>query len=207
MTTYRKATISDKESLVSIVIGAFHDYPIFRHFTKNEKQHKEFLRILMDVDIMTHLKKHTCIVGVENDAIISVALLRSPNDTSIGFTDYMSFGAMRIMKCIGVVKTLRLLKMVSVMEHVSDVDGRSAWVLNTLAVAISSQGKGLGSRMLNDYIAPYIASNGGGVLTLVTNTDLDCKFYLKNGFNQIRKAIVKSGHVSLPTWGFVKAID
>ncbi len=52
------------------------------------------------------------------------------------------------------------------------------------------KGKGLGSDMLNNCLIPYVKSASGTQLALVTNTEQNCKFYEKNGFDMFDKTVL-----------------
>ena len=56
------------------------------------------------------------------------------------------------------------------------------WYLNNLAVEKARQGKGIGTRFIQEYIIPHVKENGGEVLCLFTNSEINRRFYDKNSF-------------------------
>ncbi|WP_081473718.1 GNAT family N-acetyltransferase [Paenibacillus terrae] len=61
-----------------------------------------------------------------------------------------------------------------------------------IAVSNSFKGKGLGGKMLNECIKPYIASHGGGLITFNTNAEDNRSFYRKNGFTEIHEMTIRA---------------
>ncbi|MGG3338833.1 GNAT family N-acetyltransferase [Bacillus subtilis] len=49
--------------------------------------------------------------------------------------------------------------------------------IEVLGVSPFYQGKSLGSKMINDCLISFISKCGGGILTLITNADLNRSFY------------------------------
>ena len=75
-----------------------------------------------------------------------------------------------------------------------------------LAVDNSMKGCGLGSAMLNDCLIPYIRQQGGKDFTLITNTELNRKFYTKNGFYEFaERTLVRDGQ-QIGNWSFHKEL-
>ncbi len=63
-------------------------------------------------------------------------------------------------------------------EPCHSIGGNNTWYLNSLTVDPTGQGRGIGSKMLQEYIIPYVRASGGDALTLYTNAEGNCKFYI-----------------------------
>lgn len=76
------------------------------------------------------------------------------------------------------------------------------WYLAHFAVDIDYQGKSIGSKMLKEYILPYLKKHNGDVLTLCTQTPRNSKFYEKNGFSLFDHRMLTLNNHHLDTWSF-----
>ena len=64
------------------------------------------------------------------------------------------------------------------------------------------KGCGLGSGMLQDCLIPYVQKQGGQELTLITNTEGNRKFYVKNGFQEFSQRILEKNGQRVGNWSF-----
>ena len=81
-----------------------------------------------------------------------------------------------------------------------------AWYLELLAVDGNRKGQGLGSNMLQDCVIPYIKTRGDKLLSLITNTEQNRKFYTKNGFQEFAgRKLTRQGR-TIGNWNFLRAI-
>ena len=71
----------------------------------------------------------------------------------------------------------------------------------------SCQGQGAGSKMLNDCIKPYIAKHGGGILTFITNPQINRKFYIKNGFTEFHEMVIRRNKTEINNWSYSMEIN
>ena len=81
------------------------------------------------------------------------------------------------------------------------------WHLVLLAVSSHSKGQGIGSKMLHDCILPYIAKNGGGLLTFNTNEEVNRTFYKKNGFEEFDIDTLHENGKEIGNWSYKRMID
>lgn len=79
----------------------------------------------------------------------------------------------------------RILNFFTFSEEAGKDAGRESpagWYLEMLVAEGSMKGAGLGSKMINDVVVPYVSRHGGKNIALITNTESNCRFYGKNGF-------------------------
>ena len=81
------------------------------------------------------------------------------------------------------------------------------WHLCLLAVDASRKGGGVGSRMLQECIIPYVASHGGGTLTFNTNAEINRRFYLKNGFTEFDARRLHTGALTIDDWCYRLTVE
>ena len=82
-----------------------------------------------------------------------------------------------------------------------------SWYLELLVVAAEYKGQGIGSKMLNECIKPYVLLHGGESVTLITNTAQNCRFYKKNGFTEFAHSILTYNDDSVDNWSFCCALN
>ena len=80
---------------------------------------------------------------------------------------------------------------------------KTAWYVELLAVSKNHKGQGLGSDMLNNCLIPYIKSERGTQLALITNTEQNCKFYKKNGFELFDKMALEMNGKQVNNYCFI----
>ena len=56
--------------------------------------------------------------------------------------------------------------------------------------------------MINDCIKPYIINKGGLMISLVTSSEINYQFYIKNGFQEIEESIITYKNSNLRNWSF-----
>ncbi len=79
-------------------------------------------------------------------------------------------------------------------------------VFGGAGVSCFHQGKSFGSKMINDCLVPFIRRNGGGILALITNTNLNRSFYKKNGFDEFSAFPLKRFGREIGNWSFKRTI-
>ena len=77
------------------------------------------------------------------------------------------------------------------------------WYLSLLTVAKESEGKGIGGRFLNDCLIPYVKDAGGESLTLFTNSEINRRFYEKNGFCLFDEKRFEYGGRAIGSWSYI----
>lgn len=207
MLQYREATKSDQKAIVDLLTEAFFQYDYYKLYVKNEKQRWQFVRKIQDICVQTALiKKYLILLGVLNCRIVSVALLVPPRAEEISLMDYALNGGLSLFYYGGIKATFGFLGLFKAGNAVCQATYQDAWFLELLAVSEKNQGQGLGGQLLHDYVTPFIANQGGGLLTFITNSEENCRFYQKNGFTAFHKGLLHRNHQVLENWSFKKEI-
>lgn len=76
--------------------------------------------------------------------------------------------------------------------------------MNLLTVAKGYEGKGIGSRFLNEGLIPRIKKHGAETLALFTNSERNCQFYEKNGFTLFDERQFEYNGKSIGSWYYCK---
>lgn len=202
MITYRQAKKEDLMLCASILTHSFHGYSFFEMFVKDKNRRFQFLKAILEVGVKTGFKRHTILVAVQEAEFVAVAQLEAPWDKETSLWDYVVAGGIKVF-CIGGIKnTFGWLKMNTEASARCHNLPLKPWYLSSLAVSNSYQGQGIGSKMLNECIIPYIAKHGGGVLSLITNAESNRNFYKKNGFLEFHETTICRNNKEIGNWSY-----
>ena len=182
MITFRKAVKDDFDSCIQLLANSFWGYEYFEPFVKSKKKRYQFEHAIQEVNVKAYFDKTTMFVAEESGEIVAVAQLKSPHDKGACFWDYIKAGGLKVIAAGGLKNSFDWLNMFEQTGRVCHEFKEPHWYLNSLAVSLKAKGQGIGSRMLNDCIRPYIQFHGGGLLMLITNSEKNRAFYQKNGF-------------------------
>ncbi|MHA7963960.1 GNAT family N-acetyltransferase [Paenibacillus sp. CAU 1782] len=145
-------------------------------------------------------------MGILDGKIVSAVLLKKRGAKSPGFFQYLFNGGLALAAQIGLKRLTRLLSTLDKMKEACAPYGRDSWYIDSFAVAKGFQGKSLGSALFHDFIFPYASKHGGGLMTLVTHTELNRKFYCKNGFEVFSEYRIGENHNLIPNYSFSQRI-
>ena len=210
MIEYREAKRDEIAYISKLAALSFGHYPFFdfafQSAFENENEYFAYIEKLHRVHTLANMKQHKCFVGVKNGRIVSAALLQDPSKRRISVPDYIMSGGVSLLFPVGFSRILDFFD-VSEEGHL-DCAGQhpNAWYIELLAVDMGMKGCGLGSGMINDCLIPYIRENGGGELTLTTNTEKNCTFYKKNGFDCFAERSLTRCGQTIQNWSFVKTV-
>lgn len=206
MINYRQAEEKDLSEISMVLTQAFKNYCFFSETIgksfKDDKRYEEFLYHLFYIFVKTNLKKQICMVGIIDQNIVSWVGIKNPSIKQPGIYDYIAAGALSLLKYVSPINILRFLKFSEEGYRMCCELKPDAWYLDSLVVSPNYQGKNLGSQMIKDCIKPYIISNGGTELSLITNSEINCQFYIKNGFEEIDESTIIYRNTKLKNWSY-----
>lgn len=210
MIEYREARPDEVEFISKLATLSFGHYPFFDFAFESafdsENEYFTYIEKLHRVHNRANMKQHKCFVGVRNGRIVSAALLQDPSKRRISVWDYILSGGVSLLFPVGFSKILDFFS-ISEEGHLDCAEQHpSAWYIELLAVDMGMKGCGLGSGMINDCLIPYIKNNGGGELALTTNTEKNCTFYKRNGFDCFAVRSLTRGGQTIQNWSFVKTV-
>ena len=210
MITYREAEKEEISYIAKLSTVSFGNYPFF-DFTflrafKRPEEYFAYLEKLHRIHIRANMQRHKCFVGVQDGKIVSVALLQDPKGRRVGVWDYIKAGAVSLVFPVGFAKILDFFDISEEAHQDCAREHPTAWYLEMLAVDNSMKGYGLGSAMLNDCLIPYIRQQGGTDFTLITNAELNRKFYTKNGFREFAERTLARDGQQIGNWSFYKEL-
>ncbi len=210
MIEYREARPNEAAYISKLATLSFGHYPFFdfafQRAFDSENEYFTYIEKLHRVHTRANMKQHKCFVGVRNGRIVSAALLQDPSKRRISVWDYILSGGVSLLFPVGFSKILDFFS-ISEEGHLDCAEQHpSAWYIELLAVDMGMKGCGLGSGMINDCLIPYVKNNGGGELALTTNTEKNCTFYKRNGFDCFAGRSLTHGGQTIQNWSFVKTV-
>ena len=149
--------------------------------------------------------KYKCFVGTIDGKIVSIALLQNPNVKRVTIFDYIKAGGVGLLFPVGFKSLINFFD-ISEESHKPCEKYNDAWYVELLAVSKDYKGQGLGSNMLNNCLIPYIKSEGGTQLALITNTEQNCIFYKKNGFDMFDKTVLEMNNHQVNNYCFIRSL-
>ncbi|WP_394522681.1 GNAT family N-acetyltransferase [Lacrimispora sp. JR3] len=207
MIVYRKVRQDELDQAAELLTKSFEDYSFFNMYAGNNIKKRDFVHAIQEANLKTAYKKYTVIAGAKDNQMVSLAQLKPPHKSEAGFFDYLLGGGIKIILTGGLKNAMELLKMNEEATAVCHDQTGRVWYLSTLAVSTAHQGQGLGSKMLHDCIIPYIEKRGGGLLTLITNTEKNREFYKKNGFEEFHSMTIRRNGKELGNWSYRMNIE
>lgn len=203
---FREANKEDLTSVAELLATSFLDYPLFSIIEEDRERRYQFIYELQYINAKLFMAKHKCFVVIDEQNLMGVALLKDLQDVRGEFISYIRLGFYRLLRKGLLFKTLRYLKLMRNVEEPVASSQSKGWYLDMLAISSKAQGLGLGSEILDCVIVPYIKKNGGGTLFLATNTELNRKFYQKNGFDEYKEADLTIDGRSVKDWSYRKKV-
>lgn len=211
MAEYRKTTIEDLEEIAELETAAFFDYPLYwdvlRKKFKNDAEYRNFLKLILTVELTVDLKNGNGYVGTVNNEIVSVALVHSLEDKEASIWDYLKAGAIKLLPYFFKCKLWSFLKELDRAESRSlEPSNDSTWYLSILAVDPKYRSQHLGTEMLQKCLFPMLMEQKVRRITLMTNTKPNYYFYEKNGFSSISHITLRFGEQKVENWSFQKLL-
>ncbi len=206
MIKYREARIDEIKEISRFTTETFGNYPFFKFAFKNLESKEKYLRYmdkLHYVHVKANMYKYKCFVGTIDGEIVSVALLQNPDVKRVTIFDYIKAGGVGLLFPVGFKSLINFFD-ISEKSHKPCEKYKNAWYVELLAVSKKHKGHGLGGNMLNNCLIPYIKSECGTQLTLITNTEQNCKFYKKNGFDMFDKTVLEMNNHQVNNYCFIR---
>ena len=207
---YREATKKEINTIAKLAAQSFCNYPFFRFAFrdsfKSERAYLAYMEKLHRIHIKANMRNHICLVGTIDETIVSTAMLQDPNKKRIRIGEYILSGGISLMFPVGFSRILDFFTISEEAHADCAKNCPGAWYLELLAVDGNRKGQGLGSNMLQDCVIPYIKTRGDKLLSLITNTEQNRKFYTKNGFQEFAgRKLTRQGR-TIGNWSFLRAI-
>ncbi|HJE86527.1 GNAT family N-acetyltransferase [Levilactobacillus brevis] len=204
---FRPAIRSDLSGLVQLLTRAFYAYPTFTMALRSEFRgttgYDKFLNDYFVMDLLLYWRKGKLVVAEEQGQLIGVGVMAAPN-VRLTWWDYFRSGGLRLVWPYLWHRRGRL-------AEISRADGmaqpsQETWTLVYFAVDPDFQGRGVGTRLLNQQIIPTVRAAGAKSLTLVTNTQRNVRYYSDQSFQVVTHHQVNSQGVQVFNWQLTRQV-
>ncbi|MFT8705089.1 GNAT family N-acetyltransferase [Bifidobacterium aquikefiricola] len=208
---YRFAKPKELHAIVDLVSRSFLEYPlfsfVFRDAFSSQADYLKFIETLFSMYIRSIGRKNDCLVGVQNGTIVSMALVEKPKNRHVGLLNNIVSGGWRLPMQVGVRRLIDFSRICNETEKDCFARYSDAWYVELLAVKSDCRGQQLGSRMIHDCLIPYVRQRGGTEITLMTNTEPNRRFYVKNGFTEFLSQMVERNGITVGNWSYYMSLD
>lgn len=211
MINYREIRKNEVKDVAEMVANSFGEYPmytlVFRDLFKNKEDFIKYMAKLDLVHLKANARKHKCFVGIEEGEIASVAILQDPSIKRLSVFDYILSGGISLLFPVGFRKILSFFDISNIAHVDTETEYKDSFYIELLAVNPKIKGKGYGSKMIKECIIPYVRTKKGKKLTLITNTESNYHFYLKNGFKCFVKRKLSYKEKEIDNYSFYMDLD
>ncbi|MCR4650368.1 MAG: GNAT family N-acetyltransferase [Lachnospiraceae bacterium] len=195
------------DACTEIAAKAFLDYDFFSLYVPTPEKQLPHLRNMFSVEYRVNQGLYDCLVTKKDGVIVAVAIVRAPDYKMPSDLKYIKAGIWKNAKISGLKNVAAWYMMDVKAERSCHEYAPDSWYLHLLAVDPAYQGKGIGSSMIREYILPFVREHGGKSLTLFTNSDKNCHFYQKNGFEMFDTKFFSYKGKTFGNWSFIQKIE
>ena len=177
---YREMKKEERDACAELAARAFDDYEYFTvYFPRGERRYR-FLRSMIDTEFRVNDGLEVFLTAKEGDRTVAAAILCRPGYIKPSAAAYLRGGFWKSMLYGG----FRDVSAWDRMEYEAfgpcrEMNRKDAWYLNMLVVSPDRKGEGIGSRMLQECLIPYVKEHGGKKLCMFTNSQGNRLFYRK----------------------------
>jgi ribosomal protein S18 acetylase RimI-like enzyme len=194
----------DREVCIDLTARAFAQYDFFSIYFSNDKLRPHFLKTMLETEFKVNKDRAHFLVAKEEGKTIGLAMIREPDYQMPSEWAYLKAGFWKNLVMDGLKNVLAWHQMEKEAGTPCKNLHGSPWHLHLLAVDPAFSGKGIGSRMLQETVIPYIQKYGARRLSLYTNSHINSLFYQKNGFELFDYQEFSYKGKSFGNWSFVK---
>ena len=207
MVTFEKMLLQERETCAALAARSFNDYEYFTDYVPDDEKRSRFLNTMLQIEVKLNDGPATFFTAKDDGKIVAVAMLCPPEYKKPSAMAYMKAG---FGKCFlqGGVRDVAAW---------NDMEGKAGqpchrlagkvWYLNLLTVDPSCKGHGIGTKILSECILPYVKERGGDTLCLFTNSEINRKFYQKNGFVEFNEQWFTYRGKKLGSWSYRLSLE
>ena len=188
---------------IELTARAFDNYDFFSVYFPNRQKRLRFLSNMLRVEFTVNKNLVHFLTAKENGKIVAVALLRDPCYQIPSVKEYLRAGFWKNLVIGGWNNVVAWFDMDQKAGFPCQELKGDVWYLHLLAVDISHEGKGFGSQMLQKCLIPYVKEHGGNAINLYTNSEINRKFYTKNGFKEFHSQEFSYNGKSFGSWSYI----
>ncbi|MBP3201014.1 MAG: GNAT family N-acetyltransferase [Lachnospiraceae bacterium] len=193
------------EESAMLTVRAFEDYNYMVNYMADSDRRRKFLEITMPIELKINHEAINVVVKKDN-RIVAVATIYRPGGKKVNDIEYFKAGMIKAFLAGGIIDVCAWVNMDKHASTPCHTLKKDAWYVNMITVEPEFQGKGIGSKLINDFIVPYVKDNGGKEVSLFTNNDRNKKFYAKNGFTEFDYKEFSYKGTKMPNYSMVRKV-
>ena len=202
---YREMKKEERDACAELAARAFDDYEYFTVFFPRGERRYRFLRSMIDTEFRVNDGLEVFLTAKEGDRTVAAAILCRPGYIKPSAAAYLRGGFWKSMLYGGFRDVSAWDKMeYEAFSPCREMNRKDAWYLNMLVVSPDRKGEGIGSRMLQECLIPYVKEHGGKKLCLFTNSQGNRVFYRKNGFTEFDERQFAYKGKTIGSWSLQK---
>ncbi|TGD21215.1 GNAT family N-acetyltransferase [Companilactobacillus suantsaicola] len=204
---FRSGLNSDKPQIINLLVDSFKEYTttknMFQPQYRSSAKFDKLLRKYFELEVNVFMKKGLVYVGADGKGKPrAVALIEFSSGKQISNWDYLTLDGLKLIPEI--IKSgfngFNAFDIFKFEDLFDLVKGKKKCAVEYLAVDKKLRGQGIGSKMLNNHITPYVKKIGYRNIILETNTQKNVKFYKKNHFSVRSVKRVNLSHGDVKDW-------
>ena len=200
--TYEMMNPEEMKTCVDLAAKAFENYDFFSAYVPDNRKRPAFLKNMLLTEFKVNLEKVYFLVAKQDGKIAAAAILRAPEYEMPTVKEYLKAGFWKNLVIGGYRNTAAWFAMDQEAGiPCRNLSGRT-WFLHLLAVDNAIEGRGIGSGMLQECIIPFVREHGAEALSLYTNSEINRRFYTKNGFTEFDSKTFSYNGKSFGSWSY-----
>lgn len=146
------------------------------------------------------------LVAKKDNEIVGVVFLCSPEYKDPSYVKYIRSGVLKAIFYGGLKASIAWIKMENQAKAPCLQLKNQTWYVNSITVRKDLQGRGIGTDIMQNGIIPFVKQHGGKEIFLFTNSEINRRFYNKNGFNEFHHQEFSYNNKSIGSWSYKKDI-
>ena len=195
----------ETEKCIDIAVNAFMDYEYFSIYYKHSWSRRQFLKSMLTTEFRINADREMFLTAKDGEQIVAVVILCDPSYQKPTDQEYLKGGFWKSL-LYGGYKNVDAWNTMENCAIQPCTELKNSWYLSMLVVDTSIEGKGIGSGMLQECIIPYVKKSNGETLCLFTNSQINRKFYQKNGFVEFDQREFAYHGKTIGSWSYVSQL-
>ena len=207
MITFHVMQDDERQGCVELAVRAFSDYEYFSVYVPKKRTRIRFLKALLSSEFKANKGRAHFLTVKQDEKTVAVLMLCAPDYQKPSDKEYLKAGYGKVFLHGGIGNVSAWNKMEEeAIKPCRALTGK-VWYLNLITIDPDFEGIGIGSRTMQDFIIPYVRENGGEKLCLFTNSEINRKFYRKNGFDEFHEQFFTYKGHRFGSWSFQKTFN
>ena len=184
MLTFEKMHPEQRDECILLAVRAHEEYVFITSYISDTRRRHRFLECVLKIEFCINEGNAIFLTANEDHSLAAVAMLYPPGVHRPSDIAYLKAGFWKAFLYGGLHNVCSWTAMNDRASAPCHELSEKTWYLSMITVDPTIQGKGIGSRFIQEYIIPTVKAGGGDKLCLFTNSEINRKFYIKNGFRE-----------------------